>query len=418
MTALRLLFISATLAVADPIKVPAFTGYGDPSPGLKLDKKEGSVLRWGKGGQSLLWFGNFKTTGELTAALQVRLENGHANNIALTLWPVDAPTKQQKQAITVTAARLEFPAFKIETPGYYSLRLDNATDELLGDVLELQLDGAASQGAHFRKVERRNAASVHLNYANNLPKDSTQQWFYNEVTAQSDPVHTFYMACGFRRGYFGMQVNSETERRIIFSVWDSGDEAVDRKKVAEDNRVKLLAKGEGVEAHDFGNEGTGGHSHLVHDWKTGLPQKFLLHAQPKEDKTIYTAFFWMPEKNDWSLIACFQAPKDGQWLRGHHSFVENFVGQNGHLQRHANFGPGWACDSAGKWTELLKAGFTHDGHGKAERLDYFATPTADGRAFTLSNGGFLAAPATTYGQIIERKTAEASLPKNLPKLPY
>ena len=42
---------------------------------------------------------------------------------------------------------------------------------------------------------------------------------------------TYYMACGWHRGYFGMQVNSPTERRIIFSVWDSGGEAVDRSKV-------------------------------------------------------------------------------------------------------------------------------------------------------------------------------------------
>ena len=40
--------------------------------------------------------------------------------------------------------------------------------------------------------------------------------------AVEDPVHTYYMACGFQRGYFGMQVNSPTERRIIFSVWDTG----------------------------------------------------------------------------------------------------------------------------------------------------------------------------------------------------
>jgi hypothetical protein len=34
--------------------------------------------------------------------------------------------------------------------------------------------------------------------------------FYNEVTipAGFDPIHTYYMACGFARGYFGIQVNS------------------------------------------------------------------------------------------------------------------------------------------------------------------------------------------------------------------
>ena len=54
------------------------------------------------------------------------------------------------------------------------------------------------------------------------------------MTGLEDPLWTYYMACGWHRGYFGMQVNSPTERRIIFSVWDSGNEAVDRGKVADD----------------------------------------------------------------------------------------------------------------------------------------------------------------------------------------
>ena len=72
--------------------------------------------------------------------------------------------------------------------------------------------------------------------------------FYNEVTIPkgSDVLHSYYMACGFARGYFGIQVNSKTERRVIFSVWDAGNEAVDRNKVAEDNKVQLIAKGEDV----------------------------------------------------------------------------------------------------------------------------------------------------------------------------
>jgi hypothetical protein len=38
------------------------------------------------------------------------------------------------------------------------------------------------------------------------------------------------MAYDRYQGYFGMQVNSPTERRIIFSVWDSGGEAVVRNE--------------------------------------------------------------------------------------------------------------------------------------------------------------------------------------------
>ena len=64
-------------------------------------------------------------------------------------------------------------------------------------------------------------------------------------------------------------MNSATERRIIFSVWDSGGEAVSRSKVGDENRVTLVSKGAEVVAGDFGNEGTGGHSHLKYNWKTG-----------------------------------------------------------------------------------------------------------------------------------------------------
>ena len=46
-----------------------------------------------------------------------------------------------------------------------------------------------------------------------------------------------------------MQVNSTTERRIIFSVWDSGGEAVSRGKVSDENRVMLLAKGDPPAPH-------------------------------------------------------------------------------------------------------------------------------------------------------------------------
>ena len=94
------------------------------------------------------------------------------------------------------------------------------------------------------------------------------------------------MACGFARGYFGMQVNSPTERRIIFSVWDSGtgQSAKNRTDVSDENRVKLLAKGENVVASDFGNEGTGGHSHLVYAWKTGQTRKkFAVTAKAEGD---------------------------------------------------------------------------------------------------------------------------------------
>jgi len=145
--------------------------------------------------------------------------------------------------------------------------------------------------------------------------------FYCEVTALEDPLWTFYMACGWHRGYFGMQVNSPTERRIIFSVWDSGSEAVDRRKVGEEDRVSLVAKGPGVYSGDFGNEGTGGHSHLKYLWKTGEKQRFIVTARPTDPThTIFSGFYYHPEDKKWMLISSWKAPKEGGYLRGLHSF--------------------------------------------------------------------------------------------------
>jgi heme-degrading monooxygenase HmoA len=174
----------------------------------------------------------------------------------------------------------DFGSFTLSEAGYQRIALESLNDagKPIADVQTLVLSGSATDEAHFNLKERRNAASVHLMYP--VPKEANVTAFYCEVTAAEDPTATFYMACGWHRGYFGMQVNSPTERRIIFSVWDSGNEAVDRGKVSAENRVQLVDKGEGVFSGDFGNEGTGGHSHLKYGWKTGETQKFLVTAQP------------------------------------------------------------------------------------------------------------------------------------------
>jgi hypothetical protein len=234
--------------------------------------------------------------------------------------------------------------------------------------------------------ERRNAASVHLAYP--VPQGTNVAAFYCEVTALEDPTASFYMACGWHRGYFGMQVNSPTERRIIFSVWDSGGEAVDRNKVADENRVRLMGKGDGVFSGDFGNEGTGGHSHLKYLWKTRETQRFLVTAQPtNETFTVFSGFYFHPDKREWMLISSWKAPKEGGWLRGLHSFSENFWGSNGHLVRKALYGNQWIRTDQGAWIELTTATFSHDPTGRGDRFDRFMG--VENRQFFLSHGGFV-----------------------------
>ena len=404
---LLILFVSHS-ALAVELAIPAFTAYGDPDFDDVRRTKEGDVTRWGENGQRLLWFGELKTTGDLLVKVNGNAGEGRTAELQMTVTLVGAAAQGSPQKASLKGSgSVDFGKLAIAKAGYYqfALSLDGASGNPPPKLSALVLDGPATTGAHFSTVERRNAASVHMGYP--VPKGTDVAWFYNEDTVRTEPIYSFYMACGFNRGYFGIQVNHPKERRIIFSVWDSGNEGIDRKKVADENRVKLLAKGEGVDAGDFGHEGTGGHSHLVYPWKGGETYRFLLGAQPDGTTTTYTAYFWFPEKKDWGLIASFCAPKDGKWLHGLHSFNENFGGSNGHLQRLAEYGPQWILSKEGQWTELRRATFSHDGHGEEMRLDY--AMGVKGPHFYLSNGGWIG-EAVKYGDPFDRPSSGTQPP--------
>ena len=408
------LVVSACVSARAELQIPAFTAYLSPDvDGARVSQRSG-VTRWQNAGLRVEWFGEIKTPGKLEASVSLRLSEGKTSRLRLTV-------ADQSREATATGAgtnlvTLKFGEFALKTAGYQRFMLEslNPAGQPAGDLTALILDGPATKDAHFNLKERRNAASVHLSYPS--PRGTNVQALYCEVTAVEDPIWTFYMACGWHRGYFGMQVNSPTERRIIFSVWDSGNEAVDRNKVAAPDRVTLVAKGEGVFSGDFGNEGTGGHSHLKFQWKTGEKQRFLVTAKPvDETHTVFSGYYFRPDKSEWMLISSWKAPKDGGWLRGLHSFSENFGGANGHVQRKALFGNQWYQTDGGEWVEITTASFSHDPTGKADRLDRFMG--VENGQFFLSHGGFVEG-FTKFGEKFNRPaTAKPPTDLALPPLP-
>jgi Domain of unknown function (DUF5077)/Domain of unknown function (DUF3472) len=257
----------------------------------------------------------------------------------------------------------------------------------------------------------RRGPSVHLNYA--LDSLFNAEWFYNEVTVppSQDITGSYFMADGFNEGYFGMQVNSATERRILFSVWSPFD-TDDPKAIPDSFKIVLVRKGEDVHAGAFGDEGSGGQSYLVYPWVAGNTYRFLLRAepaptaltsypasarapnsgstpatQPAPNHTRFTAWFYAPETGHWRLIASWDRPATHVWLAHLHSFLENFEPEAGDQGRLALYGNQWAGDSAGRWIPLTRARFTVDNTArKGYRLD-FAAGEQGGRFF-LRNGGF------------------------------
>ena len=384
---------STVLQAPTTQRIPAFTAYFQPDPDAgPRREKDGRLTGW-TAATRLEWFGKLSTTGELSIAIQLASVASSDSNLEMSVGPSGDSKVSERWKIHIAkgtkATDIPVGSMLLSKPGYlrFSLASVDASAAELPDLTALVLNGPATVGAHFSNVERRNASSVHLGY--DIPDKSKDEieWFYLEITPKTDPLYSYYMATGFSRGYFGMQVNSATERRLIFSVWDSGKEHTDRNKVAESDRVQLLAKGEDVVASGFGSEGTGGHSHLKYAWKLGGKFRFLVRAIPDESTTTYTAWFFFPETKSWGLIASFRAPHDGRYLHGLYSFNENFGGSNGDQRRLCEFGNGWARTHSGGWIALDHATFTHDGHGDEQRLDRSAG-VLNGR-FYLANGGFV-----------------------------
>ena len=233
----------------------------------------------------------------------------------------------------------------------------------------------------------RRGPSVHLRYE--VPRNRDLSYAYTEIAVPKgdDPIGTFYMANGFGQGYFGFQVNSPTERRILFSVW-SPFKTDNPRDIPKDQRITDLGHGQDVHVGKFGNEGSGGQSFLVYPWHAGKTYRFLTHVKPDgKGNTIYTSWFGEKSTKDWKLIASFRRPKTDTHLTGFHSFLESFSPSQGHLERTANYGNVWVCDTNGQWHECTRARFSVDATGRGRhRLDF--TGGSRGPHFFLRNCGF------------------------------
>lgn len=383
------------------VRIPASLAYQFPERG---SVRAGSSTA----NPSSLWAVWITTPGKLDCSIALRLSTGSESKLRLTLAGIshEVVAKGQGGALVTVS----FGSYEIAKPGYQRILLESLDGSLRlrREVDSLLLDGPASKDARYHRTPaQRGAPSVHLSYP--LPSGEQAAAFYCEVTAVEDPVPTYYMACGWHRGYFGMQVNSPTERRIIFSVWDSGGEAVSRDKVASADRVTLVAKSDGVFTGDFGNEGTGGHSHLVYNWKTGEKQRFVVTASLADaTHTIYAGYWYHPEQKKWMLISSWKAPKEGKYMNGLYSFSEDFGG-TGLLRRKALFGNQWYRTPAGEWHELTTARFSHT--GRDERFD--RCMGVENGQFFLASGAFepgTTKPGETYSRPALGKAPEVELP--------
>lgn len=255
----------------------------------------------------------------------------------------------------------------------------------------LIVDGPATANMNyvgdFSYYWGRRGPSVHMNYP--IPEGITAEWFYNEVTVPKgqDAIGSYFMSSGFGEGYFGIQVNSESERRVLFSVW-SPFETDDPTQIPEEHKIILTKKGDDVQTGEFGNEGSGGQSFLRYNWKAGTTYGFLTRVRPVDNGySEYTSYFYAPEVGNWKLIAQFLRPGTTTYYTRPHSFLENFINHNGHLGRKAFYNNQWIYTKEGQWIELTEGKFTADATARAgARMDYKGGVETSG--FFLQNCGF------------------------------
>ena len=225
---------------------------------------------------------------------------------------------------------------------------------LIVSVVLLVQSGMSAQADE--KLKGIACRSVHLGYPTPVAVA-----FYNEITVEQSAPGTYFMVCGWGKGYFGIQELGNGKKLVLFSVWDPGQQD-DPKSVKEEQRVNLLHQGEGVRVGRFGGEGTGGQSFFDYDWKIGQTYRCLVTAKAVEKRSEYSGYFFIPEKNEWKHLVTFSTPTGGNLLKGNYSFVEDFKRDKVSTTRtrRARFGNGWIETTDGQWQPILKAKFTAD----------------------------------------------------------
>jgi len=352
--------------------------------------------------------------GKLDVGLKASVPQG-TSTIKMTVNGKD-------KAITLTGSDFKeyiVGEFDITTPGYVKVDIQGVekTGNYFADVSDIIFRGEAATSENIFTTDKdfyywtRRGPSCHLGYI--LPTTEEVEYFYNEILVPDgeDKIGSYFMTNGFNQGYFGIQVNSATERRILFSVWSSFS-TDNPNEIPQDEKVLLNRKSADVTSNDFGGEGSGGQSYLKYNWEAGKTYKFLLHGKPDgTGKTDFTAWFQPPNQSTWALIASWKRPKTDTYLKGLYSFLESFNPNTGYLNRKAHYKNQWVRTKSGNWIPINQANFNVDEtYNKKHRID--AKGGVVGNSFFLENGGF-------FNEIVTPNTKfSVSTPTTAPNIDF
>jgi len=171
-------------------------------------------------------------------------------------------------------------------------------------------------------VQSVRAATEALDWNVEDQKDVT--CIFGEITVLASVKNIYFCGCQWDGvgGYCGIQ-DLESDRRTIFSIWDTSPKLHPRVTAADPQTV----------FNRFGGEGEGAHTHMLYDWKFGQMFRFFLHkspaAKPRATDTRFYVFDAAGKK--WRQIATIESPNgpknQGTAFEGICSWIENIGGQ-------------------------------------------------------------------------------------------
>ena len=412
-----------------PFSIPAGRGYAESDPyvtssGIGMEEK-GILNNWTDNTKKAVWF-LYQRAGTYIVSFNLYGTNAKTYNFQMNTSPAYDGLDYTPESFdfsytgkgSTKVETMEFFTVTIPKTGYYRYELSGSTSMTGLTINTLLFDGVRTpKTASIPEAHTTNylsSPSVHLGFNSTKSTTKNYEWLYEEILVPDgfDPLSSYYMSIGFFRGYMGIQTNSATERRVLFSVWD----VVDKDKwpdAPKEVLVSLVDKAPYTQANAFGGEGTGGQSYVgrrdINTWKTGTPVKFLMNCRrdggiiaeetisgvvTKGDSIKHSIISaWYDAGSGWRYIASWRTPSvpGGKTMfDGFHSFLENYGWKYGQSVRKAYYYNTYAKETnGGNWVHLNLASYSNTDGGTGQRIDFEqGVAPEDPTKFYMLSGGY------------------------------
>ena len=411
----RTFTVYANKAYAEPF-TPGERGVEIP---VGWPESKGVVSKWNDPSKSVVWYLYMKP-GDYDFLIDHTTQAGKNLDFELNVTPCyELDFQEIHKKLTFRGADRPDSLFaaRIDVPqtGYYRYELKPLGDPesaiVINNLIFNEFDEAQSGGVNH--TDYQSSPSVHLSFSSTDNTTRSYDWIYEEILVPEggDPLATYYMSLGFYRGYMGIQTNSPTERRVLFSVWDSKDAEHDADMDKSDF-VSLVDKGDATTTNSFGGEGTGGQSYVkTADWKTGKPVQFLMNVRRDKKNSVVLSAWYNVDGEGWQYVASWRAPKEQRMFDGFYSFIENYGYTNGQLRREAYYYNAWGReDASGKWVNFNKVRFSHTDGKEGQRVDYEQGVSPDyPDRFYMASGGYTPTVQTADEMPLAKQAPELDL---------